>query len=443
MANFGGFEVQTPQEVLAQVEARRRQVMTSGNVNAARSQNIESALDTLFGNPQARDAARRTDAMKRAQKAEPARKDGEDEVDYELRRLAHMRDAVADVSPDIAAQINTRLLELGEQKFQRQRLLAADARSSEIHNLNVQEKKDEAVMRRLTGGQTYVFDANTATAESYDLMNPTESAAFATAAKKPGARVITPAQAWQLYMQDDAQAAALRIALAKADQDVSGSKVTLKDVEKASSGLLDLYATADRVFQVFDTNPDVLTGGSAGAAALDKVATEIGAAGRMASGGVTKDGTSIDTWLKENSITNTRMQGLVVGLAYSLAKTNDPGGRLSDNDLRMAVQMVGGDNPNPAAILANLNDNLTARSQSLIDRIDTSDPATKDKMTARRDLLDKRFKSFQGRMQKWTQGDRGDAAAGTSTGPKVGDIVKGYRYKGGDPSKQASWEPAQ
>lgn len=428
MANFGGFEMETPQEVLARTQALRSQQIGQGNIFQQRSANVERALDVLFGPPGMRDAKRRQDAMIRAQKAAPTKMDGEDEVDYELRRLAHMRDNIADVSPEVAAQINTRLLELGEQKFQRSRLKAADVRSEEMHGLNVQEKKDEAVMRRLTTGSTYILDQQTGTAKAYDLMDPAQSSTFAEDAKKPGSMIITPAQNFQLYLQNDTQAAALRVALAKADQDVSGSKVTLRDVEKASSGLLDLYATADRVFSVFDQNPDVLTGGSKGAAALDKVATELGAAGRIASGGVTKEGTNIDTWLKENSIQNTRMQGLVVGLAYSLAKTNDPGGRLSDNDLKMAVQMVGGDNPNPAAILANLNDNLTARSQSLLDRIDTSDPATKEKMTGRRDLLDKRYKSFQEKMGKYTQGARGAAAAGTEAqaADDIDSIVNQY-----------------
>jgi hypothetical protein len=240
--------------------------------------------------------------------------------------------------------------------------------------------------------------------------------------------VLTRAEANQLMMQDDAQAAALRVAMAKADNDIGGgSKVTYKELEKLSGGLLDLHATAERIFNVFDSNPDVLTGGSKGAAALDKLATELGAAGRIASGGATKEGTSIDTWLKQNSIQNTRMQGLIVGLAYSLAKTNDPGGRLSDNDLRMAVQMVGGDNPNPAAILANLNDNMVKSSNALIGRIETSGDAVSRELGPRLALLKKNKEAYDKRMARYAQGPLGNEATGLApSNTDIDDIVKKY-----------------
>jgi hypothetical protein len=431
MANFGGFEMETPQEVLARTQAQRSRVMSQGNIHQQRSQNIESALDVLFGAPGMRDAKRRQDAIKRAQASQAPKAADEDQLDFEMRDLAAKRDAIADLAPDVASQINGRLLELGEAKMQRQRLLAADQRDIEMHALKKEGMEREARLDKLIGGNTYVVDVENNSAESFDLLNPAEAAPFEAAKSKPGRRVISQAQAFQLMLQDDAQAAALRIAMAKADNDRAnsdGSKVTLKEVEKLSAGLLDLHATADRIFNVFDSNPDVLTGGSAGAAALDKVAVELGSIGRAASGGTTKEGTSIDSWLKQNSIQNTRMQGLVVGLAYSLAKTNDPGGRLSDNDLKMAVQMVGGNNPNPAAILSNLNDNIVKSSNSLIDRIETSDPATKEKMGPRLGLLKQRRDGFVGRMSKFAQGERGAEATGLNAGGEdIDAIVNKYK----------------
>lgn len=417
MANFGGFEMETPQEVLARTQAQRSAAMSQGNIHQQRSANMERALDVLFGPPGMRDAKRRQDAIKRAQAAVQPKQPGEDQLDYEMRDLAAKRDAIADISPDVASQINQRLLELGEAKLQRQRLIAQDQRASEKHTMEMEAGKREATMDKLIGGNTYVVDTSNNAAVAFDLLDPAQTAAFEQEKNKPGRRVITSAQAFALMMQDDAQAAAMRLALAKADNDVGGSKVTYKELEKLSGGLLDLHATAERIFNVFDSNPDVLTGGSKGAAALDKIATEIGAAGRIASGGVTKEGTQIDSWLKQNSIQNTRMQGLVVGLAYSLAKTNDPGGRLSDNDLRMAVQMVGGDNPNPAAILANLNDNMVKTNNALIGRIETSGDAVAKELGPRLNLLKKNKEAYDARMSRYAQGSRGAEATGTESAP--------------------------
>jgi hypothetical protein len=410
MADFGGFNIPTPQEVLAERQAQRSKVFSQGSVQQQRSFNIEQALDIVFGNPQQRQANRMQTRMQSAQDS-VQKNEGEEPLDFEMRRLASMRDAVSDVDPATASQINARLLELGEAKFQRTRLMASDHRAEELHSTQMSATRDEATMRKLTGGNTYVLNKQSGATEAFDLLDPAQDAAFKAAAAKPGAMVITPAQAFQLYHDKTIEAMKVRKQLAEAD---GLSKVTSQQVERASAGLLDMYATADRIFQVLETNPDVLSASSAGAAKLDKVATELAAAGRYASGGKTVEGQSIDDWLKANSITNTRAQGLTVGLAYATAKANDPSGRISDKDLAAALEMVGGNNPNPAAIIANLNDNLTARSQGLFDRMDTLPEGVRNQMVARRKVLGDRAASFHGRFEKYAQGRLGQSAAGAT-----------------------------
>jgi hypothetical protein len=430
MANFGGFEMETPQEVLAKLDAQRRRVMTEGNVHQQRSQNIESALDILFGNAAVRQSKRLQQRVMTAQKSAEQKPD-EDPLDFELRRLAAMRDAVSDLDPAVASQINGRLLQLGEAKMQRQRLKASDQREEETHALKIAEARDEGTLRKLTGGNTYVLNTADGSAESFDLLDPAQSAAFDKAQRKPGVMVITPAQAYQLYHDKTIEAMKVRRALAESD---GLSKVTSQRVEQASAGLLDLYATADRIFQVLETNPDVMTSMSAGAQKLDKVATELGAAGRVASGGKTVEGQSIDDWLKSNSITNTRAQGLIVGLAYATAKANDPSGRISDKDLAAAMEMVGGNNPNPAAIVANLNDSLTARSQALFDRLDTLPEGVREQMKARRELLGTRMGSFQTRFEKYAKGKLGRESTGATAAPAASadgfvEVAPGIRIR--------------
>lgn len=415
MADFGSFQVQTPQEVLADLAAKRNQVMVNGNVHQQRSQNIETALDTIFGNPQLRQAKRVETAMKSAQAASTQR-EGENSLDFELRRMQAMRDAMADVDPATASQINQKMLELGETKFQRSRLMASDTRATEEHVAKMSEVKDEATMRKLTGGSTYVLNQKDGSVAGFDLLNQDEQEVFNKAAGQPGTIVITPAQAFSLYHDKTVEALKLRQKLAGADD---FSKVTSKDVEKASSGLLDIYATADRLFQVLETNPDALTTTSAGAMKFEKVATELAAAGRAATGNKLKDGTAIDTWLQSNSITNNRAQSLIVALAAANARANNPDGRISDRDMVIATQMVGGNNPNPAVVMSNLNDTLTRTSQALFDRLDTLPEGVKDQMAARRKLLGDRSEAFQARFTKYAAGHLGPDSTGK--GPAMPD----------------------
>lgn len=123
MADFGGFNVQTPQEVLARLQAQRDQFRQSPDPAVRRQATMDQALDVLFGNPQVRTAEKITKALERAGKTVSPQQ-GEDQLDGELRRLQTMRDAVADLDPSTAAQINQRMLVLGAEKLERQKLLA-------------------------------------------------------------------------------------------------------------------------------------------------------------------------------------------------------------------------------------------------------------------------------------------------------------------------------
>lgn len=123
MADFGGINIPSPQEVLMRQQAQRDQFRQSSDPAVRRQATIDSALDTLFGNPQLQAAQRVTDAVSKAQNTiEPS--PGESDLDTELRRLKAMRDAVADVDPSVAAQIDQRRLAIGAQKLERDKLLA-------------------------------------------------------------------------------------------------------------------------------------------------------------------------------------------------------------------------------------------------------------------------------------------------------------------------------
>lgn len=160
MADFGGFNIPTPQEVLAGLHNRRQQVMSSGNVQAQRSQNMETALDTIFGNPQLNLAKRMTNAVKQAeQRLTPI--EGESDLDRELRRLQAVRDAVADLSPETAGEITGQMLKLGQTRLEQQKLRAEEsraaskeARESQAAPLDIALKQAQ-IMEKANEGQNY------------------------------------------------------------------------------------------------------------------------------------------------------------------------------------------------------------------------------------------------------------------------------------------------
>lgn len=372
MADFGGFNITTPQEVQADQSAVRQKAIFSGNINTQRSTNIETALDTIFGNPQLNLARKVQGRLASAQTAAGAEQNpGESDLDYNIRKLQSMRDSISDVDPASASQINTQILKLGEVKFQQGLLTAQDKRAQETFDLNKPVLKSKANEAERLGGKTYVIDTSDPTgnfkADAFDLNDATQTADFNKAANTPKKLVVTPAQAVELWKDNSDNAFRLREAMAKAGGGVG--KNTWNDLEKQGAGVVSLYDTADRMFSILKANPDALSAASKGAKELDKFSSQLVAAAHVANGNTTSDGTNLDTWMKSNNVTNSRMQSMIISLAFSIAKAQNGTGRITDRDLIAAKETLGGDNPNPAVITSNLNDMLTARTNELDDRI--------------------------------------------------------------------------
>jgi hypothetical protein len=76
----------------------------------------------------------------------------------------------------------------------------------------------------------------------------------------------------------------------------------------------------------------------------------------------TKEGQTTQSLLAKANIADARQQAMVLNLAYVRAKALDPGGRLSNQDVEIAMKIVGGSNPQQQ--LALLEDILTSASRS-------------------------------------------------------------------------------
>ena len=410
---MNGMMFPDPNKIIEQLWQQRAQTMTQGTPQQQRNQNVETALDAVFGNPVVVRQQRAAQQIKNAEKASLATlPEGASDIDKEMARIRAQRDAAVDLDPNLASQLNMRLLQLGNMRLEQDKLKAEEKRAEGRFGMDSERFEREQAMDTLLGGRYYVFDPQTGTAESFNLKDEAQQPRFSQAAQRDGTIVITPDQALQLYRDRTDQSARMRVAISNA-KGGDLSKMPLKNALEATDGLLGLYATSDRILDVISQNPTALTNVSAAATALDKLSTEFKAIGSVGlPNGRTADGTQVDDWFKANSITNTRMQGLIVGLAYAQAKAVDPGGRVTDKDLIAATNMVGGGNPDPRAVLANMNDTLATMTMRLTDSIDTLPEGYQINLKARRDLIDKKRAAWDEKFGKWTTGSR-SAAAGT------------------------------
>lgn len=123
---FGKMTIETPQEVLARLQQERRAMSASGNVAAIQQATLSNSLDALFGNPEVKQAQAIQSRMQMAQQSVKP-EEGDDDVTSEMKRISAMRDAVQDVSPDLANEMTTQLLQLGTIRQERAKLQAQTA----------------------------------------------------------------------------------------------------------------------------------------------------------------------------------------------------------------------------------------------------------------------------------------------------------------------------
>jgi len=126
---FAGLQIASPQQVQQANRARYQEMWASGNPIAMQQATFSNALDAIFGNPEEMQAKRVHDTLARAQEG-VVPQEGDTDVDTEIRRLRSMRDAIADVDPNVASQLNMQMLQLGQVKLEQDKLKADQARQA-------------------------------------------------------------------------------------------------------------------------------------------------------------------------------------------------------------------------------------------------------------------------------------------------------------------------
>lgn len=209
MADDSGLDIPNPTDIQAAQQAQIQQ-----GLGAASPFQRNSAIGTmlgrsLFGNPQLQQANTIQNGLKSAQDALPPQAQDETDVDYTLRKLKAQRDAVADVSPQLAAQLNTQILTLGQKKIENSRLQAADARQQATFDAGASTRAAE-LANGAVQNRTYVLTPNAKSPQGYDvkafdMTDPMQSSAFKDASSQPNAQVMNQQQAAQLFKGADVQ----------------------------------------------------------------------------------------------------------------------------------------------------------------------------------------------------------------------------------------------
>ena len=145
MAEYQGFTFETPQEILARVKTQRTAMVASNNPLLIQQSIFGNALDSLFGNPEARQQQKTLDRVGAAMKTVP---EGKTSLETETLRLKAVLGAVGDSDPKLGDQIRAKLVQLESEQVERDKLSAdqsraasAEARAAELQPLTVGQAK--------------------------------------------------------------------------------------------------------------------------------------------------------------------------------------------------------------------------------------------------------------------------------------------------------------
>lgn len=352
MADFGGFEIKTPEEVLAGM-AQQRQAITMLPPAQQAAANVQFQIANLFGNPELKKARDLETKIQGVHNKIPPSGD----LNREKARLTEMFDAVKDLDPLAAAQISQQMAAVDSELFERKRLTAADARAE--RNTAINEQNADINLRRFNGSfwdtsdLGYLIDPQNPEAEPefYDLTDPAQAQAYEQR-RSQGMSPLSYDDAVKMMGADGARGELKKlINNSTFEKKGQGYSAQIQYLDKATKLISRLKRNPETGLLTMDVKRGVV-GLAAEAKAL------------IRSGGWTdEDGNRLDEAATQSAISrkvddmieNDELQiaqqdralfkAAVLNMGYVLARSLDSGGRLSDQDVNMAIQMLTGGSP--------------------------------------------------------------------------------------------------
>lgn len=201
-----------------------QQIGQVGGTSRERSNDLNAAtgLASLFPSPQVQQAHAVQGAL---QQAQVTQNDGESDMDFAIRQTRTQRDAIAHFDPAAAGSLTTKLLQLGIQRDQLQRLSAQDQRAATEFEEGEPERQAAANQAKATGNLAYAITQDPKsefgfTAKAFDVSNPDDVQSLRQASQS-GAQIMSSSQAAQLFARTDVASMRVQQALAKAQTDAN------------------------------------------------------------------------------------------------------------------------------------------------------------------------------------------------------------------------------
>lgn len=348
MADFGGFQVQTPQEVLAGLNQQRMAIASMSNPRAQRNANIAFQLQNLAGSPELRRAKRLEANMKQVEATVPRTGDA---LQDERTRLSMMFDAVKDLDPLAASQISQQMLALDTQAFERKRLQAASDRAD--RNTDIQERNASINEKRFMrepnfSDYRWIIDPNDPKAKPkmLDLRDPAMAAEYDKSAQE-GMTALTQDQAYELLgFHETRQQMKDIINRSGFEKKIEGYNAQFKFLDQGRK-LIERFRRDPRTgtftLDVMRGINNVVEEGQAFVKTLEaRDGSTFNEKGTRAYISGVLDDLEKKGDLEFQGNQRSLYESAVLNMGYVLARSLDSGGRLSDQDVNMAIRMLTG-----------------------------------------------------------------------------------------------------
>jgi len=339
MANMFGIEYNTPTEIKSSQIQQFQQAKTKAQDPITLSRIAQQeAIFNLFGSPEVRKAEQDQRIMEQVSKIQKT--EGESEFDFQFRQAEELRSIAAGESPELALQANDRILKLRNQQLNQDSLKV----STDDRRFTLEEAKNTALL----GKQGWIFerqkDGELRPVRKLSDEQPTEEDLdrFKTLqAENPNLVLGSGLDVLKienlLTSRGRGGSGINNSTQQKHLEALTATKNFARDVVNLSEGLSqDVEALA--------LGRDAIATSSGLAATADRFeATFLEDFGAEEAKSVKADGDArLARVLDQNGLADATSlaKSRVKAMAYKLAKALDPGGRLSDQDVEMAIEMI-------------------------------------------------------------------------------------------------------